>query len=79
MGVITIHSLDEGLVEQITRLAEANRHSLEQEVVSLLQDGLRKRAQHDDLVDRIKQIAAMTPKGVPQTDSVDLLREDRDR
>ena len=32
----------------------------------------------DELLERAKRIAAMTPN-VPQTDSVELLREDRDR
>ena len=30
------------------------------------------------LVEQFNEIAAMTPKDVPQTDSVELLREDRD-
>lgn len=79
MGVISLHGVDDGLVEEISRMAESNRHSLEQEAVSLIRDGLRSRARHRELIDKLDRIAAMTPKGVKQTDSVELLREDRDR
>ena len=79
MGAISIRGMDDGLVEEISRLAEANRHSLEHEVVSLIQDGLRTRARRRELADDLDRIAAMAPKGVQQTDSVELLREDRDR
>lgn len=88
MGVITIHSVDDGLVEEITKLAEANNHSLEQELVSLIHEGLLQRARDRDVVEQrghasrveiANRIAAMTPKDVKQTDSVVLIREDRDR
>lgn len=79
MGAITIHNLDETLVDRITKLAEANRHSLEQEAAALIEAGLREQARLEALVERVRQIAAMTPKDVPQTDSVEMLREDRDR
>ena len=78
MSVINLRSVDDALVEEISRLAEANRHSLEQEAVSLIRDGLRTQVRRE-LVDKLDRIAAMTPKGVKQTDSVDLIREDRDR
>ena len=44
----------------------------------LLADALRVR-ERSDLVARLETIAALTPSGVAQTDSLDMLREDRGR
>ena len=79
MGVITLHGVDDDSLRRSPGRPKRYRHSLEDEAVSLLQDGLRERAKHRELVKRLDRIAAMTPKGVEQTDSVELLREDRDR
>jgi predicted transcriptional regulator len=79
MGAITIHDLDDALVDRIAKLAEANKQSLDQEIAGLIEAGLREQERHDRLIARVREIAAMTPKGVPQTDSVELLREDRER
>ncbi|HYF52812.1 MAG TPA: hypothetical protein VEA41_00975 [Salinarimonas sp.] len=79
MGAITLQDLDESLVARIAALAEANQHSLEQEVASLVAAGLREHERRVELIERLERIAAMTPKGVPQTDSALLVREDRDR
>jgi len=69
--------LDDRLFEKIAQKATAKNQSIEEHILSLLNEALfdRRRA----LLERIDAIAAMTPKGVEQSDSTVLIREDRDR
>jgi plasmid stability protein len=78
MAVITIPDMDEATVERIADLAREHSRSVEEEAAVLLKQALAAAARQSrrESADRI---AAMTPKGVKQTDSVVLLREDRDR
>ncbi len=78
MANLTIRNLDDEVVKRLKKKAKDNGRSLEAELRVLLSEtanrltGKEARA----LADRI---AAMTPEGVKQTDSAELLREDRDR
>ena len=78
MAKLTIRNLDDEVVKRLKKKAKDNGRSLEAELRVLLSEtanrltGKEARA----LADRI---AAMTPEGVKQTDSAELLREDRDR
>ncbi len=78
MATVTIRNLDVDVVDRLKRKARQNHRSLEAELRVILEDeagrltGKEARA----LADRI---AAMTPEGVKQSDSAELLREDRDR
>lgn len=74
---IVLEGLDGELMEKLTRLANTRKVSVEDQIVTVLKDALGRR--RDSLADRADEIAAMTPKGVSQTDSVVLIREDRDR
>ncbi|MDJ0447789.1 hypothetical protein [Methylocystis sp. JR02] len=69
--------LDQRLFEEIVVKAKAKNRSVEDLILSILNDSLADRRKA--LLERIDAIAAMTPKGVPQTDSTLLIREDRDR
>ncbi|HVV95419.1 MAG TPA: hypothetical protein VHD15_18570 [Hyphomicrobiales bacterium] len=79
MRTITIKDLDQSSFEALSELARQNRNSIESEAVLLLQQALEVRAKRAELVRIADEIAAMTPKGVKQTDSVELLHEDRAR
>ena len=78
MATVTIRNLDADVVERLKRKAKQNHRSLEAELRVILKDEARRLTGKEDraLADRI---AAMTPEGVKQTDSVELLREDRNR
>ena len=78
MGRLVIEEVDETLIDGLVRLAATNSLSVEEQAKTLLERSL---ARHDrsDLIRRAEAIAALTPKGVPQTDSVQFLRQDRDR
>lgn len=80
MRDLTIRNVDDETVEQIASQAQRHGHSVEHEVLLLLRQALgvapmraRSRA------DAARQIAALAPRGVVQTDSTVLVREDRDR
>jgi len=77
MANLTIRNVEAETVEALKYRARTHRRSLEGELRQILADAVRP-ATSVDLRVLAEQIAAMTPD-VPQTDSVDLLREDRRR
>ncbi len=77
MANLTIRNLDDEVVAKLKAQAKAHHRSLEAE----LREILTRTARTPVSLNRraiAEQIAAMTPD-VPQTDSVELLREDRRR
>jgi plasmid stability protein len=79
MANLTIRNVDDEVVEALKAKAKAHNRSLEAEIRQILVDQVRRPAWRGaELRALAEKIAAMTPD-VPQTDSVELLREDRDR
>ncbi len=78
MASVTIRNLDDDVVAALKQRAKANNRSLEAELRVVLVRAVRGYDAEEflALADRIR---AMTPKDRPQTDSVELLREDRQR
>ena len=76
MGVVHVENVDEKIMNSIRIKAEANGRSFEEEVRAILD-------QHTRLVkDRLAEAAAiraMTKGWTPETDSVRVIREIRDR
>ncbi len=77
MANLTIRNVDDEVVERLKKRAKDNGRSLEAELRELLKQAA-KRKSPEELLAIADRIAAMTPD-VPQTDSAELLREDRDR
>jgi plasmid stability protein len=77
MATLTIRNLDDAVVERLKKRAKDNERSLEAEIRTLLTN-MSEHPSRKDFIALAKRIAAMTPD-VPQTDSVELIREDRDR
>jgi plasmid stability protein len=77
VATLTIRKLEDDVVEALKARARRNRRSLEAEVRVALRD-LVSRGSVTSLRDLADQIAALTPK-VPQTDSTELIRDDRMR
>lgn len=82
--------LDADILSAVSRQAEAHGHSVGEEVLAIVRRSVVGNAQGAskdvpmrdgkiDFVEWARRIRAMTPTGVPQTDSLRLLREDRDR
>lgn len=78
MATLTIRNLDDTVVEKLKERARDNERSLEAEVRALLAQAAE-RPSRKKFIALAERIAAMTPEGIEQTDSVELLREDRDR
>ncbi|MCW5734253.1 MAG: hypothetical protein KIS73_09010 [Enhydrobacter sp.] len=78
MGTVTIRNLDDEVIPRLEMRAKNHRRSLEAEICDLLSHAAYQPLAIDALAE-VDRIAALTPKGVKQTDSVLLLREDRRR
>lgn len=77
MGNLTIRNLDDSVIKALKAQAKTNQRSLEAEVRYMLTQVAERRINIADFRERTQQIANTTDK--VQTDSVKLLREDRDR
>jgi len=76
MGILAIR---DDLLRRVAKLAESRRSSIESEAEAMLLESLRRREAALNARHTADAIAAMTPSGSTQTDSVELLREDRAR
>jgi len=77
MASVTIRNLDDEVMTRLKARAKANSRSLEAELRVILSESART-FQAAELRARAERIAAMTPDA-PQTDSVELLSELRNR
>lgn len=82
MGELTIRLGDAKLVEALEEMAKVRKHSVDREVNEVLRRAVEEHRRRMELVRQADEIAAMTPTGVKQTDSVEIIRqmrEERDR
>ena len=78
MGTITIRNLDEQVIEQLKAQARSNQRSLEGEIRYTLTQRVDPLGRIAEFRDRTRRLMSLTSEK-KQTDSVELLREDRDR
>ena len=78
MAQLTIGNLDDHVISRLEERAQANERSLEGEIRHVLTERVNPRSRLVQFRARVQKIAALTA-GTSQTDSVALLREDRDR
>ena len=78
MGTVIIRNLDDKVIKRLKARAKSHRRSLEAELRELLSHASQQTLIVDVLAEA-DRIAALTPKGTKQTDSVLMLREDRGR
>ncbi len=76
MAQVIVRNLDDQVVATLKRKAELHGCSLEQELRDILSKAAR--LTKEERVTLSKRFRAMTPPGVTQTDSAELIREDRD-
>jgi antitoxin FitA len=79
MNAITIDKLSPQTLKGIAERARAHHQSIEDEAAAILEQVMSGAAQIDPRRQTVERLAAMTPKGVVQTDSTLTIREDRDR
>lgn len=78
MGVIHIENVDERTMRSIRLRAARNGRSLEEEVQALLRAAGPPAITPEEFAIEVERIRAMTPKGVKQTDSTEIIRELRE-
>ena len=78
MADVTVRNIDDEVVASLKAQAKANHRSLEGEIRHVLTAHVSRRTRMAGFRDRTARLSAHT-EGRPQTDSVTLLREDRDR
>jgi len=78
MANLTIRNVEDEIVDRLKDKAVRNGRSLEAELRDVLKQAANRKTR-EELLAEIDRIAAMTPKDVKQTDSAELIREDRDR
>ena len=76
MAQVIVRNLDDSVVTTLKRKAELHGCSLEQELREILSAAARLSV--EERLALARRIRAMTPSGVDQTDSTELIREDRD-
>ena len=76
MGTLAIK---EELLGRIAKLAEAGHVPLEKQAEELLLESIERHEASVKLRQLMDDVSKMTPAGARQTDSVTLLREDRNR
>lgn len=79
MTDLTIPNVSEATMRALRARAQAAGRSVEEEARELLSRRADASIDRAELLARADGIRAMTPADVPQTDSTDLIREDRDR
>ena len=78
MGNVTIRNLDDRVIDALKAQAKANQRSLEAELRFVLSQEVNHHLRMAAFRERTAQLVSETAD-VLQTDSVDLLRQDRDR
>ncbi len=78
MANITVRNVDEEVIASLKAQAKANHRSLEGEIRHILAEQALRRTRLEGFRERTARLHSLT-EGLPQTDSVTLLREDRDR
>jgi len=78
METLTIKIEDTKLLGTLADMAKAHGQPVEAEVHALLAKAAEEHAIRQDRFRRAQEISSMTPKGVKQTDSVELIREMRE-
>ena len=76
MAQVIVRNLPDDVVARLKTRAASRRRSLEQELRDILSEAAR--PSREEILADFDSIRAMTPK-VPQTDSAELIREERDR
>jgi plasmid stability protein len=79
MNILTIDKLSPETWQGLEERARAHHKSIEEEVAEIIEMAVRVPRAPNWKRESAERIAAMTPKGVKQTDSTLIIREHRDR
>ena len=78
MANVTVRNIDDEVITSLKAQAKANHRSLEGEIRHVLAQQALRWTRLEEFRERTAELHSLT-EGLPQTDSVALIREDRDR
>ena len=78
MANVTVRNIDDEVIASLKAQAKANHRSLEGEIRHVLAQQALRSAGVEEFRERTARLHALT-EDIPQTDSVAMIREDRDR
>ena len=78
MANVTVRNIDDEVIALLKVQAKANHRSLEGEIRHILAQQVLRWTRLEEFRERTERLHSLT-EDLPQTDSVDLIREDRDR
>lgn len=78
MANVTVRNIDDEVIASLKAQAKTNHRSLEGEIRHVLAQQALRSARVEEFRERTARLHSLT-QGRPQTDSVTLIREDRDR
>ena len=78
MANVTVRNIDEEVIASLKAQAKANHRSLEGEIRHILAQQVLRWTRLEEFRERTARLHSLT-EDLPQTDSVALIREDRDR
>ena len=78
MANVTVRNIDEEVIASLKAQAKANHRSLEGEIRHVLAQQALRRTRLEEFRERTERLHSLT-EDLPQTDSVTMIREDRDR
>lgn len=78
MANVTVRNIDDQIIASLKAQAKANHRSLEGEIRHVLAQQALRSTRLEEFRERTEQLQSLT-ESIPQTDSVALIREDRDR
>ena len=79
MATLMLRDLDDDVVRTLQANATSHGRTVEEEAVAILTAATPARRNRTEWLAKARAVAALTPTDTSQTDSVELLREDRDR
>ena len=78
MGELRVR-IDDSLLTKLEGLAQSRNISLEAQISDVLSRAVESADRNSTFADIARQIAAMTPPDIEKFDTVELIREDRNR
>ena len=78
MASVTVRNIDDRVIASLKAQAKANHRSLEGEIRHVLARQALRSVRLEEFRERTERLHSLT-EGLPQTDSVALIREDRNR
>jgi antitoxin FitA len=80
MAELHIKDIDSNIIDNLKQLAQSHNHSLDTEIKLILEQAITYQSRRQNFYKRSQLLRRrIAQRGIAQTDSAQMLREDRDR